>query len=259
MLCWPLARQLTPNGWAVGPACGAAALRLTSTPHIVRRMDMVIAVAAAAGFAFGWLAAGFQHLLYREPEFHAGRATRRRLLVMRVLLAVACAAVAGLAFRPGHYDPGPALLTAGFGLALLVLASTDFERKRLPNRLMYPSLLAALLFCWAWPERDVQSVLAGGAVAILIGAALFIFGEITGAILKVRAATFGMGDVKLIILLGLLCGWPAVFSGLLYGIVLAGIVSFALILRGRSKTVFSYGPYLIAGGLVVLLWPGTFV
>jgi prepilin signal peptidase PulO-like enzyme (type II secretory pathway) len=67
-----------------------------------------------------------------------------------------------------------------------------------------------------------------------------------------------MGDVKLIVLLGLLCGWPAVFTALLYGIVMAGVVSFALILRGRSKTVFSYGPYLILGGLIVILFPASF-
>lgn len=223
-------------------------------------MDIVVTlVAAVAGFAFGWAAAGYQHLLYREPEFRDGRAAGRRLLVIRVLLAISCALVAGLAFRPDHYDAGPALLTASFGLSMLVMASTDFERKRLPNRLMYPTFAAALLFSWGWPDRDVQSVLAGGGIALLIGALLFIFGELTGSLLGVRAAAFGMGDVKLIILLGLLCGWPAVFSGLLYGIVLAGVVSLALILRGRSKTVFSYGPYLIAGGLVVMLWPATFM
>jgi hypothetical protein len=126
-------------------------------------MELVPSIAGAAvAFVFGWFAAGYQHLLYREPEFHSGRATGRKLLVIRILLGASCAAAVGIALRPDHYDAGPALLTAAFSLALLVLASTDFERKRLPNRLMYPALVAALAFCWAWPDRDIQSILAGG-------------------------------------------------------------------------------------------------
>ena len=223
-------------------------------------MDFVLsATGAAAGFGFGWFAAAFQHLLYRELEFREGRLAGRRLLIARLLLATACAAAAGLALRPGHYHLGPALLTAGFSLSLLVLASTDFERKRLPNRLMYPTIGLALAFAWGWPDRDAEHILVGAAVALGIAVALFAFGVLTGALLGVRATAFGLGDVKLILLLGLLCGWPAFFPALLYGVLAAGAVSLVLLLRGRSKSVFSYGPYLILGGLVVLLWPSQFV
>lgn len=223
-------------------------------------MDFVLTVAGAlAGFVFGWFAAAYQHLLYREPAFRQGHLAGRRLLVARLLLAVACAVAVAVALRPDHYDVGPALLTAAFALSLIILASTDFERKRLPNKLMYPTLVAAALFCWAWPDRDMQHVLFGAGVALVIAIALLAFGILTGALLRVRAAAFGMGDVKLIVLLGLLLGWPAFFPALLYGVLAAGVVSVVLILRGRSKTVFSYGPYLILGALVVLLWPAAFV
>lgn len=223
-------------------------------------MDFVLSAAGAlAGFVFGWFAAAFQHLLYREPGFREGHLAGRRLLIARLLLAVACAVAVAVALRPDHYDVGPALVTAAFALSLAVLASTDFERKRLPNKLMYPTLVAAALFSWAWPDRDMQHVLFGAGVALAIAVALLAFGILTGVLLRVRAAAFGLGDVKLIVLLGLLLGWPAFFPALLYGVLGAGVVSVALILRGRSKTVFSYGPYLILGGLVVLLWPAAFV
>lgn len=223
-------------------------------------MDLALCAAGAvAGFGFGWFAAAYQHLLYREPQFRAEHLAGRRLLFVRILLAIACGAAAGLALRPGHYELGPALLTAVFALALLVLASTDFERKRLPNKLMYPTIVLAAAFSWAWPDRDVEHIFLGAGAAIGIAIALFAFGVLTGALLRVRATAFGLGDVKLIILLGLLSGWPAFFPALLYGVLAAGAVSLALIVRGRSKTVFSYGPYLVLGGLVVLLWPSTFV
>lgn len=223
-------------------------------------MDFLLsATGAAAGFAFGWFAAAYQHLLYREPTFREEHLAGRRLLTVRLLLAMACSLSAGLALRPGHYALGPAILTAGFSLSLLVLASTDFERKRLPNKLMYPTVGLALAFAWAWPDRDVKHIVAGAGLALGIAVALFAFGAVTGALLGVRATAFGLGDVKLIVLLGLLCGWPAFFPALLYGVLSAGVVSVVLLLRGRSKSVFSYGPYLILGGLVVLLWPSQFL
>src|SRR5262245_22214123 len=54
-----------------------------------------------------------------------------------------------------------ALVTA-FALVLLALTATDFERHLLPNRLMYPSLLIALLLAGAWPARTVTETLSGG-------------------------------------------------------------------------------------------------
>ncbi|MEX0781446.1 MAG: prepilin peptidase [Dehalococcoidia bacterium] len=204
--------------------------------------------------AFGWQAAGFQHLLYRQPEYHDNPATGRKLLIMRAWLAVACGAAGGMAFRPDHYDFWPALLTAGFALTLLVLASTDFERKIIPNNLSYPAIGAAAALCWAWPDRDVTDVLLGAAFAVGVAAVLFLFGQVVGRLLGATATPFGMGDVKLILLIGLLVGWPVVMSALFIGVIIAGVPAVVLMLSGRGRGVFAYGPYLALGGLVGLLW-----
>lgn len=222
-------------------------------------MAWALGVAAGmVGVVFGWQAASYQHLLYRQPEYRENPATGRRLLIMRTWLAVASAIVAALAFRPDHYDFGPALLTALFGLVLLVLASTDFERRIIPNKLSYPAIGAAFVLAWAWPERDVADIAVGAGFALAVAAGLFLFGQVFGMLLGVNATPFGMGDVKLIILLGLLLGWPAVMAALFIGVILAGIPGLVLTLAGRGKGVFAYGPYLAVGGLVVLLWPDRF-
>jgi len=91
-------------------------------------------IAASVGLVIGVVAAGEQWRLYSEPEFRKGRFRGRRLLIARALVGISCALVAGIAFRPDYYDLGPAVLTAVFGIALVVLSSTDFERRRLPNR-----------------------------------------------------------------------------------------------------------------------------
>ena len=215
-------------------------------------------IAAAVGAAAGGLGGRFQHLLYTNAE-HRVRRPGLKGRIQPFALAAAGAAVAAIAFRPDHYDAGPAFLTALFALSLLVLASTDFERRLLPNRLMYPSIVAALAFCWAWPDRDILDVAIGAGAGLVAGVGLFALGVFFGSARGISAIPFGFGDAKLILLLGLLLGWPAFGTALLIGVLVAGIPGLAMVLLGRGSTVFSYGPYLAGGGLVVLLIPGSFV
>ena len=220
---------------------------------------IVTGIAAVAGLAIGFIAAGEQYRLYGEEQFREERATGRRLRFMRVALGIAMGAVLGIAWRPDHYDAGPALATSVLLVPLLVMASTDFERKRLPNRLMYPTIAAAAALSWAWPERSVYDIFLGAGIAVGVGGGIFVLGEFVGAILGARVTPFGLGDVKLIILIGLLCGWPAFLTALFIGAIAAGVPSLALIVTGRSRRALSYGPYLIAGCALVILWPGRFV
>lgn len=215
---------------------------------------MIAAAAGAGGFATGH----WQHLLYSDPA-HRVRGWGAGHVVRLAGLAVGFAAVAALALRPDHYDAGPAIITALFGMALVVLASTDFERRLLPNRLMYPAILAAAALCWAWPDRSIGEIWIGATVGIGVGAGLFLFGAGFGALRGLRAVPFGMGDAKLILLIGLLAGWPAIGSALLIGVLMGGIPALVMLLAGRSTGVFSYGPYLAAGALAVLLFPSQFV
>jgi len=210
-------------------------------------------VGAAAGLGLGWAFAGYQHLLYRQPEYRANPARGRRLLAHRLFLAASMAATGGLALRPGHYDAGPALLSLGFAWVLCVLSSTDLERRIIPNRLTYPAVAIAVLLAWAWPDRSLASSLVGGAVGFLAGVALFAAG-----VLVARAGAFGLGDVKLMLLAGLLTGWPGIFTALLIGLCAAGVPALILTLTGRGRTYFAYGPYLALGALVVMLFPHTF-
>lgn len=215
--------------------------------------------AAIIASLLGAFAGAFQHLLYRNPEHRAAPAKGRRRVVIIAGVSAGAGLTAALAFRPDHYDAGPALLTAAFCFALIVLSSTDFERRLLPNRLMYPALAAAIVLAWGWPDRSVTDVAFGALAAIAIAGAMFAVGLAVGAVLRVATSTFGIGDVKLIVLIGLLCGWPAFLSALFIGILSAGVPSFLLLARGRGRSVFSYGPFLAFGCLVVLLWPGRFV
>lgn len=216
-------------------------------------MDWIPAVTAASLAAVsGWFGAGYQHALYRTPEQRERRAGGRKLLGLRGFLAVASAAAAGLALRPGHYDLGPALATAVFSVILCVLASTDFDQRLIPDRLSYPAMALAVALCWAWPDRSVGSIAIGGLFGLGVGVLLVGVGLFAGGAL-------GIGDGKLILLISLVVGWPAAMYAVLYGIVFGGIAAVVLmVVKGRNYR-YAYGPYLALGGLIVILWPGRFV
>jgi len=217
---------------------------------------LALAVVVAA---LGYVVVGYQHYLYREQEFRDNRLSGRRRRLFGLGLAATTGTVTVLAFRPDHYDVGPAAVVVAFSFGLLLLASTDFERKRIPNKLSYPLIVAAAAACWVWPDRLVADIWFGAAAAIGTAAGIYLLGVIFGKLVGVNLTVFGLGDVKLMLLLGLLLGLPAVFTALIYGAILGGLPSIPMVLMGKGKRVFSYGPFLIAGGLIPLLWPGPFV
>ena len=211
-------------------------------------------IAAVVFFAAGWAAGAFQHYLYREESFRRDLARGRKALCMRAAGGSAAAVAAALAFRPEHYDFGPALLTALFALVLIVLSSTDFERRRIPDRLSFPAIAAALVLCWAWPDRDVIAILEGLGFAFAVGSAVFGLGVLVGG----AVGGLGLGDVKLMFLIGALLGWPATMYALFIGMMVGGLPALFLLVTRRSRT-FSYGPYLAIGALIGLLWPDRFM
>jgi len=222
-------------------------------------VETAVSIAAAGvGVVVGALIPTMQHRLYRSEEHRSNPVSGMKLRLLQAFCALATGTAWGLAFRPGYYEFGPAALTAVFALVFVVVSSTDMERRIIPNRVSYPAIAAAVAFCWAWPDRTVADIIAGGAFGLGIAAAMVALGVVVGGLLRVRDIAFGMGDAKLIVLIGLTTGWPGVMSALFYGVLLAGGAAFVLLFRRGWRAVFSYGPYLAAGGVIVLLWSGHF-
>jgi leader peptidase (prepilin peptidase)/N-methyltransferase len=102
-------------------------------------------------------------------------------------------------------------------------------------------VLIAVLDPSSLPERVGAAALAGGAF-------------LTVALIK--PGGMGIGDVKLVALLGLFLGWavaPAIFVALIAGTVAGvAIASRAGVERARRTTI-PFGPFLAAGGVAGLL------
>lgn len=71
-----------------------------------------------------------------------------------------------------------------------------------------------------------------------------------------RGKGLGFGDVKLIAPLSLLMGWPSVLVGVFSAFLVGAIVGMAFVLFGKKKMKqpIPFGPFLIIGTAIGLLW-----
>jgi len=152
-------------------------------------------------------------------------------------LVIACFAVFGLSAE--------AVVNA-LGCAVLVAVTvTDLERRIVPNRIIVPALVGALV---------VQTALDPSVewLAASLGAGAFYF-----IAALVYPAGLGMGDVKLAAFLGAWLGVPvivALFAGSLLALIPAVVI---LATQGKAgrKVGIPFAPFL-AGGAVIALFYG---
>jgi leader peptidase (prepilin peptidase)/N-methyltransferase len=144
----------------------------------------------------------------------------------------------------------------GVGVAFLLMlmpaiAAIDIEHRIIPNRLMYPALVAFpvyLTLAWLFgaPE-DLARMLIGFAS---FGGALFVVAFVSRGM--------GMGDVKLAALIGLVLGSLGLrYVGVAAGaaIVLGGVGAIVALIVGRGrKAAIPFGPYLAVGAVVSAFW-----
>ena len=129
--------------------------------------------------------------------------------------------------------------------ALIGVAFIDLEHKIIPNRLTIPFLLGGLVFM-AW-KGQLLSALIGG---LLGGGILFL-------IALCYPKGMGLGDVKLLAMIGVYLGWERIFFVLFLASLLATAV--ALLLIGTKKMTrkdpIPYGTFLAIAAFVILYFP----
>ena len=107
-----------------------------------------------------------------------------------------------------------------FGAVAVTLGASDLATRKLPNAILLPSFPIALaLFAFASGVGQHWSALLRAVVAMIAVAGAFL------AFALVMAGHTGLGDVKLVALLGLCAAWlswPTLWLALLLGFLLAG-------------------------------------
>lgn len=130
-----------------------------------------------------------------------------------------------------------------FGAALIVLAAFDVKYRRLPNVITLPGIVIGFLFSLV-TEPGWQSSLIGIAVG---GGLPYAIGELYYRIRKREGV--GMGDVKMLAMIGAFLGWPGAILTLLLGSIAGSIVGLMMIAlrRGDLQYALPFGTFLAAG------------
>ena len=147
------------------------------------------------------------------------------------------------------YGPGPLLaVRLLFVCALVVLFAIDLEHQILPNVITLPGIvigvLCSVLLPPGWPSA-LLGVAAGG---------LFPF-AIAEVYLRVRGREgMGMGDFKMLAMVGAFLGWPLVWITLLMACVLGIVIGGGALLVSRRglATRIPFGTFIaVAAALCV--------
>jgi leader peptidase (prepilin peptidase)/N-methyltransferase len=96
-----------------------------------------------------------------------------------------------------------------------------------------------------------QNPLVGGGWLPAVVAAVLIPAVLYLPSIPFGAGAFGLGDVKLLVGVGLMLGAERALSGVLFGLVLAGVVLLVLLVTRRigRRSYVPFGPFLILGAL----------
>lgn len=155
-----------------------------------------------------------------------------------------------MAWRFGLSPELPAYLyLAAVGTALALI---DLDVKRLPDVLTLPSYPVGAVLLGVASLHEPHLLLR----AALGGLAMF---GVYFALAFAYPAGMGFGDVKLSGVLGLYTawlGWDVWGAGLLLGFFLGGFFGIGLVLlkKGGRKTAVPFGPFMLGGTLLAVLW-----
>lgn len=157
--------------------------------------------------------------------------------------------VTAILFGLAWWYYGPGLLLASrlvFGGALIVLFAIDLEHHLLPNAITLPGILVGLAFSPftepGWQPALIGAVAGGG---VLYGiAALYYWAR--------REEGLGMGDVKMLAMIGAFLGWPLMVLTLVVASFAGSIVGVGLMASGRGdmQAALPFGTFLAVGALV---------
>jgi leader peptidase (prepilin peptidase) / N-methyltransferase len=158
-------------------------------------------------------------------------------------------AIIGSMFLAAYLWYGPSALLVVrllFGCAMIVLFVIDLQHRILPNVITIPGIVVGFL---------LSEVAGPGWVASLIGIAagaggLFAISEIYYRVRHEEG--LGMGDVKMLGMIGAFLGWKLAILTLVLSSVAGSLVSVAILVarKGSLKSALPFGTFLAIGAMV---------
>jgi leader peptidase (prepilin peptidase) / N-methyltransferase len=155
----------------------------------------------------------------------------------------------GVVFAGGAlvYGLSPLLFVRlAFASALIVLFVIDLQHRILPNVITLPGIAAGFAASLFLPPGWLSSligIVAGGGILFAIAEAYYRLRGIEG---------LGMGDVKMLAMIGAVLGWPLMLLTLIFASFAGSLVGVGLMASGRGgmQAALPFGTFLALGALV---------
>lgn len=138
-----------------------------------------------------------------------------------------------------------------FSAALLVVIFIDFHHGIIPDGISLPGIVLGFVFSFVnpfvtWQDSGLGIVVGGGSL-LLIFILYYLVTKVEG---------MGMGDVKLLAMIGAFLGWQSLPFVVLSSSVMGSLVGLGVMLKNKTggKTSIPYGPFLSMGSLLYLFF-----
>jgi leader peptidase (prepilin peptidase)/N-methyltransferase len=157
--------------------------------------------------------------------------------------------ITGAMFLAGYLWYGPSALLVIrllFGCAMIVLFVIDLEHKILPNVITLPGIVVGFLLSEVAGPGWLPSL-----IGIAVGAgSLFAIAEIYYRVRHEEG--LGMGDVKMLGMIGAFLGWKLVLVTLVLSSIAGSIVGVGVLIAKKEtlKYALPFGTFLAVGALV---------
>jgi len=147
-------------------------------------------------------------------------------------------------------SPTELLLYDAFAAALVVVTVVDLDFQIIPDSITLPGIVVGLVAAPVLGHIGIRDAIIGMAVG---GGVVWGIGALWSLLRGIEA--MGLGDVKLLAMVGSILGWQGAMYTLFVGSVVGSIIGSAVILlrRQRMDTAIPFGPFLAAGALLYLV------
>ncbi len=149
-----------------------------------------------------------------------------------------------------HYGPTPLFAArVVLGCALIALFAIDYAHRLLPNAITLPGIAVGFAFSFIAPPGWWSSFLGialGGGLPLITAEVYYRLRGIEG---------LGMGDVKMLAMIGAFLGWQAMLMTLMIASIAGSLVGGILLLRGAGmKHTLPFGTFLVAGAAIAAVF-----
>jgi leader peptidase (prepilin peptidase)/N-methyltransferase len=210
-------------------------------------MEPLAALLGASGFVLGLAA---DRLATRWPEHDEEHPPGRAVDWRTAFVALVGTLALGLLPLRFGSDPLAFAIFGAWFVTLIIGLATDLDQRILPDLLTLPVIPVALVYALSGANPLVgQELVPALLAAVAIPAVLYL------PSIPFGAGAFGLGDVKLLIGVGLLAGGSRALGSVFIALLVAGLVLVVLLAARRigRRSYIPFGPFFIAGALWAVL------